>query len=236
VLVSLSHPRTVVFVYVGGHVTALSTPRRVTLVVDAFPVHGMCGAFGVVMAGVLATPHNYANAYYEDKADKCAGVAYGGDGSQLAANAFAVLAILLWSGTCSYLVFKALSVCGVLRVSEDVEDRGMDATEHMAAAWGAGRTMSGNGFAGSDFGNPIASGDNSKPISVADLNLEDDYDDDDDEPVVKKKSKPSKKSTRSSALGGQVEGGAPSYASSAASAAAPKKKKKKKETELTSSV
>jgi len=232
VLVSLSHPRTVVFVYVGGHVTALSTPRRVTLVVDAFPVHGMCGAFGVVMAGVLATPHNYANAYYEDKADKCAGVAYGGDGSQLAANAFAVLAILLWSGTCSYLVFKALSVCGVLRVSEDVEDRGMDATEHMAAAWGAGRTMSGNGFAGSDFGNPIASGDNSKPISVADLHIEDDYDDE-DEPVVKKKGKPSKKTTRSSALGGQEEQA--SYASSVASAAAPKKKKVK-ETEMTSSI
>jgi hypothetical protein len=36
-------------------------------VVDAFPIHGMCGAFGVMMAGVMATEHNYSNAFHNDK-------------------------------------------------------------------------------------------------------------------------------------------------------------------------
>jgi Amt family ammonium transporter len=47
-------------------------------VIDAIPVHGGCGVFGVLMAGFFATQNNYAGAYYEDRAQHCAGVFYGG--------------------------------------------------------------------------------------------------------------------------------------------------------------
>eukprot|EP00614_Pseudopedinella_elastica_P027744 CAMPEP_0172616228 /NCGR_PEP_ID=MMETSP1068-20121228/62787_1 /TAXON_ID=35684 /ORGANISM="Pseudopedinella elastica, Strain CCMP716" /LENGTH=512 /DNA_ID=CAMNT_0013421589 /DNA_START=35 /DNA_END=1573 /DNA_ORIENTATION=- len=94
-------------------------------VVDAFPVHGACGAFGVIMAGVLATPHNYGNAYFEHLSEKCSGIAYGGDGSMLAANLVCVACIVAWSGSVSFAVFTGLNTLGLLRVSDAHEDAGM---------------------------------------------------------------------------------------------------------------
>lgn len=103
-------------------------------VVGAFPVHGACGAWGLIAAAVFATPSNYRDAYglasgdggSGDRAYDCAGVAYGGSGAGLAANASAVLLIALWSGGCVLLVFIALGSCGSLRVSEEAEDASME--------------------------------------------------------------------------------------------------------------
>ena len=184
----------------------------------------MCGAFGVLAPGFLATSHNYANAYFPEKvapqtslcksigfcslshcvppppqADRCSGVAYGGSGAQLGANAVAVVAIALWSGACSYVLFKSLSLCGLLRVSEEVEDRGMDSSEH-------GRE------------NPIGVVDTQAPATLDELE-----DDTRSEPTPVKQ----RPSQRSSAADVEREPGA--------HAPAPKKKKKK-ETELTTSV
>ena len=65
-----------------------------------------------------------------DRAEKCAGVFYGGDGSMLAANITMLLAIIAWTGTCSTFVFGILYKLNLLRVSEEVEDEGMDISEH----------------------------------------------------------------------------------------------------------
>lgn len=99
-------------------------------VVDAFPIHGVCGFYGVFMTGLFATKNNFASAYYADRAEKCAGVFYGGDGSMLAANITMLLAIIAWTGTCSTFVFGILYKLNLLRVSEEVEDEGMDISEH----------------------------------------------------------------------------------------------------------
>lgn len=99
-------------------------------VVDAIPVHGCCGFYGVFMTGLFATKSNYAAAYYADRAAKCAGVFYGGSGRMLAANLVLLIMIILWTSTCTIVVFGSLSIMKVLRVSEEVEDAGMDSSEH----------------------------------------------------------------------------------------------------------
>lgn len=152
-------------------------------------------------------------------------MAFGGNGSQLAANAIAVLAIFLWSALCSYLVFKVLMVCRLLRVSEEVEDRGMDMAEHGRLHRNASNVVT----------------DTQAPATLADLDDEVHMDhgggDDDDDGAAaaayearKKKSKPKKKGPPREEDLDRL----PSYADTARSAPGPKKKKK--ETELTSSV
>lgn len=99
-------------------------------VVDASPVHGFCGAYGVIMAAFFATQNNYSAAYYSDRKEKCAGVFYGGDGNLLAANVVFVLLVLGWTGVLSCIVFGSMKALGILRVSSEVEEAGMDASEH----------------------------------------------------------------------------------------------------------
>jgi hypothetical protein len=54
----------------------------------------------------------------------------GGAGNQLTANLLFCAFVLVWTGTWSLLVFSSLKAYGVLRVSTDVEDEGMDSSEH----------------------------------------------------------------------------------------------------------
>lgn len=103
---------------------------KVDDVVGASPVHGFCGAFGVLMAAVFATPENYANAYYSARADKCAGILYGGDGSSLAAGFMFIVFVFTWTSILSCLIFGVLKYFNLLRVTDKVEEIGMDESEH----------------------------------------------------------------------------------------------------------
>jgi len=102
-------------------------------VIDAIPVHGMCGAYGVIMTGLLATKDNYARAYYAARAADCAGLLYGGTGGALGANIIFIVVDVLWTSFWSILVFGTLKTLNLLRVDSDTEDIGMDASEHGAA-------------------------------------------------------------------------------------------------------
>jgi Amt family ammonium transporter len=99
-------------------------------VVGAAPVHGFCGAYGVLMAAVFATPANYANAYYSARAEKCAGIFYGGDGSSLAAGFMFICFVLAWTSFFSCAIFGTLNFLQLLRAKPEVEELGMDASEH----------------------------------------------------------------------------------------------------------
>ena len=99
-------------------------------VVGAVPVHGFCGAWGVIATGFFITKEQYASAYYADRASECAGVFYGGNGSSLAANAVFVLAVLGWVGVTSAILFLVCYFTIGVRVSSDVEEAGMDDSKH----------------------------------------------------------------------------------------------------------
>ena len=93
--------------------------------VDAFAVHGACGAWGVIACGLFATPFYYSVSYYGDRKDDCAGIFYGGKASGSFAAAFAcVFVILAWVGSTMGALFGTLKATGLLRVSQEIEDAG----------------------------------------------------------------------------------------------------------------
>mmetsp|Transcript_33813 Transcript_33813/g.103766 ORF Transcript_33813/g.103766 Transcript_33813/m.103766 type:complete len:486 (+) Transcript_33813:95-1552(+) len=106
--------------------------------VDAVAVHGACGFWGVIAAGFFATPYYYGVSYYGDRKDKCAGIFYGGNakGSFMAAWA-CVGVIIAWVGSTMTLVFGAMKAAGILRVSAEIEDAGMDDSKHGGAPRGS---------------------------------------------------------------------------------------------------
>jgi len=101
-------------------------------VVDAFPVHGCCGAWGVIGASLFATEYYYKIAYYsdDDRASECQGVFYGGDGGSIGAALLFVLFIIAWVGSSMTLLLTVLKFTIGVRVSEEVESIGMDDSKH----------------------------------------------------------------------------------------------------------
>jgi len=122
-------------VYVGG--SALIKMLKIDDVVDAVAVHGICGMWGVIAAALFATPWYYGMSYYADddagnpgRQEDCAGLFYGGDGGSFIAALACIGVIFAWVGGCMALLFGILKVTGLARVSEEVEDAGMDDSKH----------------------------------------------------------------------------------------------------------
>jgi Amt family ammonium transporter len=116
------------FFYTAGVV--FLEKMKIDDVVGAVPVHGFCGIWGVIAPGLFASSKQYANAYYSSRADKCAGIFYGGDGSSLGANAVFILAVIAWSGVMSTILFLGCKYTIGVRVSREVEEAGMDDSKH----------------------------------------------------------------------------------------------------------
>lgn len=85
---------------------------------DAFAVHGACGFWGVLAAGLFGNPNSTGGN----------GLFYGGN--QVGVQLFAALVIIVWVAGISAPVFWALKQLGMLRVRLDVEEIGMDNHEH----------------------------------------------------------------------------------------------------------
>jgi len=96
---------------------------KVDDVVDAFPVHGVCGLWGIIACGCFGNPDegNGGNGlfYFRD-----------GAGKQLGTQLFAAFIIVLWVGVLSVLVFLPLRILSALRLTDDFQDKGADIMEH----------------------------------------------------------------------------------------------------------
>ncbi|KAH8052201.1 ammonium transmembrane transporter [Aureococcus anophagefferens] len=102
--------------------------------VDAFAVHGACGMWGVIAAGLFATPYYYEVSYYSDRKDDCAGIFYGGKATGSFAAGFACIGVILaWVGSTMTILFGTLSATGQLRVTAEVEATGLDDSKHGGA-------------------------------------------------------------------------------------------------------
>jgi Amt family ammonium transporter len=88
-------------------------------VVDAFPVHGATGIWGVLALGLFGD---------EDHGMGGNGLFYGGD--QLRTQVCAVIQICLWVGILSALVVVPLKFAGMLRASDEYQDVGADVMKH----------------------------------------------------------------------------------------------------------
>ncbi len=83
--------------------------------VGAVGVHGMCGALGTILVGVLATD---------------AGLLYGGGTELLVVQLIGVAAVIAWVAVTMTIVFLVIKNTVGLRVSKEEEQAGLDIEEH----------------------------------------------------------------------------------------------------------
>jgi len=102
--------------------------------VDAVPVHFFCGIWGVLAAGLFATPENMSMTYEID--DKTlVGAFYGGKGALLGANICGILFIIGWVSFIMGPFFMLLKIFGIFRVDPLEEDVGLDISHHKGSAY-----------------------------------------------------------------------------------------------------
>ena len=94
---------------------------RVDDTLDVFPCHGIGGMVGMLMTGIFAS-----KAVNPGGAD---GLFYGNPAIFLI-QLKAMLIVVAYSFTVSYIIFKFISFILPLRVSEEEEELGLDATQH----------------------------------------------------------------------------------------------------------
>ncbi len=105
-------------------VPLLIEKMRLDDVVDAVAVHGVCGAWGTIAAGIffLEKPFNL---------------------DVISVQALGVGAAFVWGFGAAFIMFKVLDkVLGGLRVSQQHEQRGLDYTEHAELSYPEFREMS----------------------------------------------------------------------------------------------
>lgn len=105
------------FVYQG--VSMLLRVAKLDDVVDAVPVHGACGLWGLLALGFFGNP---------DEGIDGNGVFYGGN--QLGTQIFAGFLIIAWVGILSTAIFVPLRFAGMLRMSDAIQKEGADKVEH----------------------------------------------------------------------------------------------------------
>ena len=87
---------------------------------DVFPVHGVGGILGTILAGVFVSAEFGGSGYSE-------GVTMG---AQVWIQIVGVLATLIWCGVVSFVILKVVDRLMGLRSSEEDETQGLDIAEH----------------------------------------------------------------------------------------------------------
>merc|ERR1712167_156411 len=113
------------FVYLGG--SALMPKIKVDDPVEAFPVHGACGIWGVLAAAIFDWGNfmdGRVHAWYGFSPYDEAGF-----GDLFVANFVGILAIMAWAGAWLGVVFFVLKKAGLLRITACQEELGLDEDE-----------------------------------------------------------------------------------------------------------
>ena len=107
--------------------------------VGAVAVHGCNGIWGTIAVGLFATSKAPGNSID--------GLFYGGGFEQLGIQLLGVLSVVAWTAVMITIVFIGIKKTIGLRVSEDEEVQGLDATEHnLPSAYADFMPVSANGF------------------------------------------------------------------------------------------
>ncbi|ETV74282.1 hypothetical protein H257_11208 [Aphanomyces astaci] len=109
---------------------------RIDDVVDAVPVHLLCGMWGVLAPGLLASSDGMQMAY--GRSDTC-GLFYtcAHSGRQFAAQLIVIVAIVAWVGVTCTVLFLGLFRLDLLRVTRENELAGLDVSYHGGLAYDA---------------------------------------------------------------------------------------------------
>jgi len=107
--------------FIGGFIyqgcSMLLRKLKLDDVVDAVPVHGACGLWGLLSLGFFGGPKSGGN-----------GVLWGGN--QLGTQIVAALLIIAWVGALSFAIFLPLKKLNMLRLGDEIQDKGADIIEH----------------------------------------------------------------------------------------------------------
>jgi len=100
--------------------------------IDAFAVHGACGAWGTLAAALFdwGTGTDYFNGWSGWSCVGAPDCTSGAFGEALAANIVEIIAISGWTAFFSVLVFLPLRVAGLLRAPDEAQAEGMDSAKH----------------------------------------------------------------------------------------------------------
>jgi Amt family ammonium transporter len=98
---------------------------------EAAPMHGFCGAFGVLYVGFMAKPSYVRAVFGGDEY----GVFYGGSGKLLGAQIVGVLVITAWVGTMLGAFFMLMKKMNLLRTTVEEETLGLDESKHGGSAY-----------------------------------------------------------------------------------------------------
>jgi Amt family ammonium transporter len=108
---------------------------------DAFGIHCVGGIVGAIATGLLVNPAwggagivDYATCAMDGDISTCDSATYV-LGTQLLAQIKGVLVTIVWSGVASAIVFSLIKFTMGLRPSADVEEEGLDITEHGERAY-----------------------------------------------------------------------------------------------------
>ncbi|MCD7929380.1 MAG: adenylate cyclase, partial [Clostridiales bacterium] len=96
--------------------------------VGAVAVHGLNGIWGTLAVGLFASPTSPT--IRDGLADVGLGLFYGGGFKQLGIQALGVVSVGAYTAVLIFLTFLIIKACCGLRVSEEEEIVGLDATEH----------------------------------------------------------------------------------------------------------
>ena len=108
---------------------------------DVFGIHGIGGIVGALATGLLVNPDwggagivDYTTCAADGDISTCDALAYNAT-TQVLAQAKGVLTTIVWSGVGSAVIWGLLRVLGLLKVSKEVEQEGLDISEHGEAAY-----------------------------------------------------------------------------------------------------
>lgn len=87
---------------------------------DVFPVHGVGGSLGTLLAGVFAAVSLGGSGYAEGM----------NMGSQVGVQLIGIIATIAWTAIITFVILKVVDAITGLRVSEEDETQGLDITQH----------------------------------------------------------------------------------------------------------
>ena len=135
---SVTEPWAAIFIsFIGGMVyvkfSNIIKYFKIDDPLDAFPIHGACGTWGILAAGVFVNSDNAKLSGYPIITD--GGYYDQGGGSQFTTQLLFAFCVVVWTSLISFVIFKLLMSCGILRVSPYDEYQGLDVTHGLGRAY-----------------------------------------------------------------------------------------------------
>jgi len=116
--------------YVGS--STLLLRLKIDDPLDACPIHGVCGFWGVIAVGIFATEEILEEAAYSATIRELT------VGRRFLNQLVEAVAVMLWSCGTSVVLFVAIDKTMGLRISEEEEIKGLDKAEHGGSAYSFG--------------------------------------------------------------------------------------------------